>query len=119
MKNIKTDRAESKRIEKGIERSILEYLAYRRIFCYKQNNSSFLIGTRFVRAFKNASGNSVCGIPDIAGYMPDGRALFIEVKRPGGKPTPDQKIFIEKAQKAGCLAFFAYSLEDVIEKVFK
>lgn len=61
------------------------------------------------------------GTPDICGYLPDGRALFIEVKPPGWKPERKaererwaiQSAFLEDATSAGCLAFCAHSVEEV------
>jgi Holliday junction resolvase len=52
------------------------------------------------------------GIPDLMA-MKEGRAVFIEVKRPGGKVSDLQKYTIEKLQKAGFEAFAAWSVEDV------
>lgn len=54
------------------------------------------------------------GSPDIYGYMKDGRALYCEVKRPSGSVSPDQQEFINRAKQAGCVAFIARSIEDVL-----
>lgn len=54
------------------------------------------------------------GSPDIYGYMKDGRALYCEVKRPSGRVSDEQAAFIQAAQAAGCVAFIARSVEDVI-----
>jgi hypothetical protein len=42
-----------------------------------------------------------------------GRFLAIEVKRPGGKATPEQQQFIDTINQAGGLAFVARSVEEV------
>ncbi|HJV73141.1 MAG TPA: VRR-NUC domain-containing protein [Noviherbaspirillum sp.] len=55
------------------------------------------------------------GSPDIHGYMADGRALYCEVKRPSGKLKPEQAEFIQNAQKVGCVAFVARSVDDVLK----
>lgn len=55
------------------------------------------------------------GCPDVHGYMADGRALFIEVKRPSGAIRPEQQAFLEEASRHGCVAFVARSSQDVIE----
>lgn len=52
------------------------------------------------------------GWPDISGYL-NSKALFIEVKKPGGTLTLEQMKFIQDAQKHGHIAFFATSVEDV------
>jgi len=57
------------------------------------------------------------GWPDITGWMTvDGVAVFvfIEVKKPGKKPTPAQQSYLEKLAAAGGIAGIAYSLEDAI-----
>ncbi len=54
------------------------------------------------------------GISDIIGCF-NGRMVAIEIKRPGGKATPDQIAFIEAVRAAGGIGFVAWSTEDVIE----
>lgn len=46
------------------------------------------------------------GTSDLIGIMPDGRFLAIEVKRPGGKPSPEQINFIDFIRLRGGVAFF-------------
>lgn len=54
------------------------------------------------------------GSPDIHGFTIDGRAIFVEVKRPSGVVSPEQATFIQAAQRAGCVAFVARGAEDVV-----
>ena len=54
------------------------------------------------------------GCPDIHGYLVDGRALYVEVKRPSGTIDTLQAEFITAAQKNGCVAFVARRIEDVL-----
>lgn len=62
----------------------------------------------------------VKGQSDIQGYMTDGVALFIEVKRPkGGKRTPEQIEFIRNANLSGAIGIFATSIEDVQNEFIK
>lgn len=59
------------------------------------------------------------GRPDInACYK--GRCVRIEVKTPdhGNKPSKAQELDIKKWKRCGCIAFVAYSLDDV-KKVFE
>lgn len=69
---------------------------------------------------ENVMGNAFqFGRPDInACFL--GRSIRIEVKTPdhGNKPSKAQEIDIKKWRRAGCLAFVAYSLEDV-QKIFE
>ena len=65
--------------------------------------------------FKHWSGPfSKLGVPDIYITLPGGRACWIELKGPTGKPTPEQLAFIEKHSASKALCFFAYSVEAVI-----
>ena len=57
---------------------------------------------------------SIKGIPDVYVTLPGGRACWIELKGPSGKPTDEQMDFIQRHSAAGALAFFAYSIEAVI-----
>lgn len=66
---------------------------------------------------KTASGqyikSAVKGYSDLSGYRKsDGRAVFLEVKRPGGAVRPEQENFIRVARENHCLAGFARSVED-------
>jgi hypothetical protein len=59
------------------------------------------------------------GLPDILGTLPGGRSLYIEVKKPGGKVRPAQVAFIDSAVRAGALAFVAYSMDEVYDRLKK
>ena len=71
-----------------------------------------------VGVFKTADGRTVStGVPngfsDLFGYRrSDGRAVFIEVKKPGGAIRPAQVKFLEAMRKQGALAGIARSVED-------
>jgi hypothetical protein len=57
--------------------------------------------------------SAIKGYSDLSGYRKsDGKAVFIEVKKPGGKIRPEQINFIKIARQYGCLSGFAYSVED-------
>lgn len=59
------------------------------------------------------------GQADIQGYLKDGRALFVEVKRSeGGKVSPHQKNFIQNAKEVGCFACVVCSVDE-LEREFK
>ncbi len=75
------------------------------------------------------------GYPDIAGYIPErielarrkridentthagAIALYIEVKRPGGKLTNFQKTFLDNAKGNGCFSIVAYGADDLISNL--
>ena len=52
------------------------------------------------------------GEPDIIGCI-GGRAVVIEIKLPGEVPTPNQLAHLEMWRRAGAMAFWATSWEEV------
>mgnify|MGYP003134333489 CR=1 FL=1 len=88
-------------LERDIVRSIRSYLnAIDGVFVWKTHGGQF--GT--------------AGEPDLIGSY-KGKALGIEVKRPGKKATRLQDLFLKKLQAAGATAFVACSIEDVKQKL--
>ena len=58
------------------------------------------------------------GFPDLFGFRKsDGRAVFIEVKTPKGKPSVEQVKFIETMQKNGAIAGICRSAEDAVKLI--
>ena len=62
------------------------------------------------------------GIPgqsDLCGHRPvDGRAFYIEVKKPGEKPRENQERFLQQMRDSGALAGVAHSAEEAVSIVF-
>lgn len=55
------------------------------------------------------------GHSDLSGVrVTDGKAVFIEVKKPSGRPTTAQKNFIEKMRSYGAVAGVCRSAEEAI-----
>jgi hypothetical protein len=54
------------------------------------------------------------GQPDILGQVVGGALLAVEVKRPSGRVSEDQKAFLDKAAKHGAVAVVARSVADVL-----
>jgi hypothetical protein len=48
------------------------------------------------------------GISDIIACSPEGVFTAIEVKRPGGRVSPEQSDFIERVKRNKAVAFVAY-----------
>jgi hypothetical protein len=44
-----------------------------------------------------------------------GRFIAIEVKRPGGRVSPEQERFLERVRAAGGIGLVAYGVDDVID----
>jgi len=54
------------------------------------------------------------GFSDLFGILPGGKALFVEVKAPKGKPSPAQENFLNTVSMRGAVAGVARSFEDVL-----
>ncbi len=95
------------RSETEIVRAILDYLAANRIMAWRVNTG----------AARNPAGRlvrfGVPGMPDIAGVLPGGRALFLEVKRPGGHPTRQQEAMMDRLNRAGAVVRIVYGIPEV------
>jgi hypothetical protein len=104
--------------EAQTQAAIIEYLKVCKAvdFFWRQNTGAFAAETvdsrgkakrRFVRfGCKGAS--------DIIGWTADGRVLAIEVKSPNGRPTPEQKEFLRRVNRAGGIGILARSVDDVV-----
>lgn len=92
--------------ESHVQRAILDYLAARRVFHYRQNTG----------AFRNERGDlywfGVKGAPDIVAVK-DGRYIGIECKAPRGRQSVHQRAFQEALEAAGGRYILARKPEDV------
>ena len=52
------------------------------------------------------------GFSDLFGVMPNGRAFFIEVKTPTGRPSPAQINFLQAMKNNGAVAGICRSAEE-------
>jgi hypothetical protein len=93
--------------EADIQRTILDYLALRRIFHYRQNTGATKTEKRFFRF-------GAKGAPDIIAVH-GGIYHGIEVKKPGEVPTDDQAAFGKALIAAGGEYIVAHSVEDVMK----
>jgi hypothetical protein len=99
-----------KQSESNIQPSICDYLALRKHFFYRTNNTPIFDTNRKV----------FCAMPK---YTPKGmsdifvlygvRSYFLEVKRPGSCQTPEQREFQKRAEFAGAIYAVVRSVEDV------
>jgi len=102
-----------KETEQQIQKTIIDYLRLKQYVVFKHHSTGFTVREGATVPFRYGDR----GIADIIGCSPTGRFLAIEVKRRGGKISPDQTNFIERIQAKGGCAFVAYSLDDVIAEV--
>lgn len=96
--------------EQNIQASILDYLAKRQIFHYRQNTGAFKRDDGHFYRFGSK------GAPDIVCVI-HGRYVGIEVKTPKGKLSEDQVEFHRQILKAGGIVFTVRSLDQAIEAV--
>ena len=95
--------------ESELQQSILQYLALKRIFHYR-NNSGALAGEHKGKRWFVRFGT--VGSPDIVCVI-NGQFVGIEVKAPNGKQSEHQKEFQERLEAAGGRYLVAHSLDDV------
>jgi hypothetical protein len=96
-------------VEQSIQRAILDYLRFRGIPAIKITTTGI-----YVRSRDTYIKNPSKGALDIYACLPpNGRSCWIEVKKPGGRVSPEQQQFIDIINQAGGLAFVAHSVEEV------
>ena len=92
--------------ERAIQAACIEYLRYRGYYILRLNSG----------ALPNAQGRSVrmlpAGTPDVLAIK-DGRALFVEMKRAGAKPTVLQAMTMDTLSRHGARCLVATSVEDL------
>ena len=95
-------------LESEIQKAITDYLAARKIFCWKNHNTGVPNGRGGLRK------GGKKGVSDILGIY-KGRFLAIEVKTPKGKTTEAQDQFLAQVVKNGGIGFVARSVDNVKE----
>jgi|SRR5580692_5885864 hypothetical protein len=101
--------------ESEIQKAILEWLAWKHVFHYRNNSGAFVFpetATSKRRFFKAGA----VGAPDIVCVV-NGQYVGIEVKAPRGRQSENQKEFQEKLEAAGGKYILAYSMDDVASAI--
>jgi hypothetical protein len=93
--------------ESDVQRQILDWLALKRIFHYRNNSGAFVDSQKHFYRF------GAVGSPDIVCVI-KGQYVGIEVKALRGKQSEHQKGFQKQLEVAGGRYVLAYCLEDVI-----
>jgi len=96
-------------LEKDIQRQILDFLHYHKVFAWRNQTTGIFDTKR--KVFR--SNQTLKGAADIFAVLNNGRFVAIEVKRPGGKLSLDQINFLADINKRGGLAFMADNVEVV------
>jgi len=95
--------------EKDLQRLILDWLAAKRIFAWRNNSGAFVRDNHFYRFGSQGS-------PDIFAVK-NSKAFGIEVKGPKGKQSLGQREWQKGFEQAGGKYILAYALEDVEQAV--
>lgn len=95
--------------------AILEFLAARRIMAWRNNTGGVTYPGKDGKEYHVRFNKK--GHPDIGGIMPNGRALAIECKRRGKKPTKEQREFLEDAVAHNALAFWTDDMDEAMRVV--
>ena len=104
-------------LEKQIERSILDYLAWKNIFAFKVKDQ-----VRMTRDGKPRRPDKymIAGVSDII-VCHKGLTLFVEVKTVKGRQSVSQKKFEEFVKESGNHYFIVrgiYDMREVLREVF-
>lgn len=96
-------------LEKDVLASVLAALrADKRVaLCERQQSGVFVEGNRHIRV-------GTRGALDVRGYLVGGAAFEIEVKRPGGRLTPEQIVRIDALRANGVIAGVATSAAEAL-----
>lgn len=98
-------------LEKDIEKSILQYLEFvPGCFAWKSNTVGIFDPVRKVYR-KQKNKYAINGVADILGIY-KGKFIALEVKSRTGKPSQEQKIFLENIERNGGIAGIVRSVDD-------
>lgn len=93
--------------ESEIQKACLDYLRYKRIFCFKASSTGIYDPTRGI--FRKGTSP---GCPDIIAII-RGQFVGIEVKTPKGKLSDVQKSFHENIIESGGIVMVVHSVEEL------
>lgn len=99
--------------EQEIQKTIIDYLRLKHYVVFKHHSTGSTIRDSKPVFFKYGDR----GIADIIACSTKGTFVAVEVKKKGGKPSPEQLDFLERVNRAGGLGILAYDLETVVTKV--
>lgn len=103
--------------ETQIQSSILKWLKYQRgIKAIRVNTTGVPIRTKTGKL--RLKKNEAKGMSDILAVY-QGKAIFLEVKKPGGRVSKDQKSLLTEFANVGALCKVVYSLEEAISFINK
>jgi len=99
--------------EQDIQRAIIEYLRLKRFVVFKHHSTGSTVRENKAVFFRYGDK----GISDLIACSPTGRFVAVEVKKKGGRATPEQLEFLRKVRKAGGIGILAFSIDDVMAQI--
>lgn len=96
--------------EQDIQRSILDFLALKRFVAVKYHSTVGVAREGKYVPIKTGTR----GTADILACAPDGRFWAIEVKRKGGRVSPEQREYLDRINANGGVGIVAFSIDDVV-----
>lgn len=99
-------------LEKDIQSAICDYLQLKRYFFWRQNTAPTVQKNDSGWFFRKMPKHSRRGVPDII-VIRKGTVIFLEVKRPGGKLSPDQEDFKDDCIRESVQYHVVTSIDDV------
>jgi hypothetical protein len=106
--------------EASTQKAILEYLTVSGIFAFRLNTGSMKIDGRYFQAHSIGKGAAdILAFPfgPAAVFGQSSCTLWIEVKSPTGKLSPEQKTFRDTVERIGHWYLMARSVDDVIKTI--
>jgi hypothetical protein len=96
--------------ESDIQRAICDYLAYRKVFFWRQNTAPTF--DRASQTYRAMPKYAMRGVPDIIAIK-GGQFIGLEVKTATGRLSADQKTFEAYSKQAGAQYHVVRSINDV------
>lgn len=102
--------------EAVIQAKAVQLLQEERIFCHSVPNEG--AGADLIRQTRLIAMGLRKGVADLVVWWPDGIG-YLEMKKPGGKQSAEQKVFEQKCHEYGVSYDIAFSLDDVRNAINK
>jgi len=104
-------------LESEIQSAVCQYLEMRGHFFWRQNSAGIQRTGKDGRQFWATNKYSIKGVGDIICFDKTGTgiAIFLEIKRPSGKMSEEQKEFQRRCELVGCEYYVIRRIEDLQE----
>ncbi len=111
---MKKENAGCAQSEAQIQAEVVQLLQEHRIFCHSVPNEGS--GRDMIRQTQLIALGLRKGVADLVVWWPDGIG-YLEMKRPGGRQSKEQKVFQSKCLDYGVSYDLAFSVEDVVDLI--